>query len=1297
MASTIPALTRLQIPLEEVKKATEDFDEKHVIARGGFGKVYKGQLSVSGKTVNIAARRLDPEIGSRVNFEFVTEINTLSSLEHENILSLVGFCDENGEKIIINEREATRGSLSMHLSKPTLTWIQRLKICVGVARALRYIHNDEGGRGSSMIHRNINSYTVLLDSKLEAKLSGFEFSKPQSVNDMDRDVRSDPIGITGYMDPSIKETKGVTHKSDIYSFGVVLCEILCGRKAFLPDADADNRYLAPLFRIHYDNGSLNDIIHPDLRHQMTQKSLAEFSQVAYSCLEEKKEKRPKVNDIVVALEKALELEILLKKSEHLKIPLSDITLATKNFSKSCHIRDTDYYEIYTTQLEHFDDEENPSFKERKSNGELSTRHDTVVIYRFSPRQDKTREEKFYTEIKMLHTCKHPSIVKLLGYCDEGSEIILVIEHLSNGYLDDYWKNNLHSEMPVLTWETRLKICIDVANALNYLHTKMEDQKMILHHDIKSSNIALDKNRGAKLIDFGVSLLLPLNQDDEARDEILGEEFYMDPEYSETGKYIRESDVYSFGVVLFEILSGRLADDSTYLEESDQGLAIKARRCFKEGTLIMEMIDPILGEESGENDLILKRIPNKYSLEKFVKIAHRCIAETHDQRPTMKMVVQELQTALFFQMENETQCLDMVEDVNEVKKSVELRLRIANWLKKLEHLKIPLSDILSATENFSESYHLRNFGYYNSYTVELEHFDEGEYSVKEGKSEGERPRRRSNVVINRFVPDEDEMFYTEIKMFDTCKHPMIVKLLGFCDDGYEMILVVEHFSNGYLDHYWENHNGDVPILTWEKRLKICLDIANSLNYLHNEIGDRQSVVHRDIQSNKIVLDENWGAKIADFGFSIIQPHNQDDDEAPYVDKDDYWETDVHMDPEYTNTHKLTRESDVYSFGVVLFEVLCGKLANDSIFIKESDQGLAFVARRCLLEGTLMDWIDPTLKRGPNKDSLDKFVIIAHKCIAETQDQRPTMKVVIQELQEALFFQLKQLDGVSVADEVEEDEIDCPDMVEDVVEVEKSVELEVKELDHLKIPLSDIEWATGSFSKTYNTRDTEYYKSYTTELEHFDEQGANEEELPRKSSTVVINRFNPSAGEEMFYTEIKMLHTCKHPSIVKLLGFCDEASENILVVEHLSKGSLYNHLWYNEKQILTWAQRLKICLDVANALTYLHNGIEDRQSVVHRNIQSNSIALDENWGAKIVDFGYSEFQPPNQDDEASYNENVWVTTVCMDPEYTKTHKLTRESDVYSFGVVLFEVLCGRVADDEIYTEESKEGGLAFVIQS
>ncbi|KAF5824311.1 putative protein kinase RLK-Pelle-CR4L family [Helianthus annuus] len=332
---------------------------------------------------------------------------------------------------------------------------------------------------------------------------------------------------------------------------------------------------------------------------------------------------------------------------HLKIHLNGIKSATNNFSEAYTIASWFSYTLYRAEL-HFFDKENLSCQKGKYEGEHLKGQSTVVLKRYPSGHALYGEEAFFTEIEMFTRVKHPNIVNLLGICVEDSEMVLVTENISNGYLIDYLGDVNH--MRILTWEKRLKIFIDVAHALNYLHYEMEDQKIIINRDITSYSIGLDENWGAKIVNFWVSVFLPPNQEDEALylNNRIGRPSNRDPQYEKTGRLKRESDVYSFGVVLFEILCGRRASDSIYKKKNVRGLGRVARQSFCMGTL-EDMIDPILKEEIGENNVVLNKGPNKDSLHTFIEIAYQCVAETQDQRPTIKVVVKELEKALLFQV------------------------------------------------------------------------------------------------------------------------------------------------------------------------------------------------------------------------------------------------------------------------------------------------------------------------------------------------------------------------------------------------------------------------------------------------------------------------------------------------------------------------------------------------------------------------------------------------------------------------------------------------------------------------
>ncbi|GJW64062.1 kinase-like domain, phloem protein 2-like protein [Tanacetum coccineum] len=298
----------LRVPLEKILSATNNFAEENATGETGFEQRYKGQLLWSDEFIDITVRRLKQD-----EQQFWMEISMLSSLKHKNLVSLVGFCDENDEKLIIIRRE-TRGCLSQYLSDTTmLTWVRRLEISVGVAHALSYIHYDEA-RDFSVIHRKINSVTVSLNDEWEPKLSDFERSMKIWSSKRHHSFNNGVCPyIPGYEDSTLLKTYTVNHKSDMYSFGIVLFELLCGRNSII-DSDS-NKYLAPLAVTHYREERLNEIIAWDLWEQLDSQSFNIFAETAYDCLNEERSQRPNIDEIVTRLEKALELQLEHQKAD----------------------------------------------------------------------------------------------------------------------------------------------------------------------------------------------------------------------------------------------------------------------------------------------------------------------------------------------------------------------------------------------------------------------------------------------------------------------------------------------------------------------------------------------------------------------------------------------------------------------------------------------------------------------------------------------------------------------------------------------------------------------------------------------------------------------------------------------------------------------------------------------------------------------------------------------------------------------------------------------------------------------
>ncbi|XP_071739333.1 receptor-like protein kinase HERK 1 [Rutidosis leptorrhynchoides] len=595
MEQFIRQFPRLKIPLEEILEGTNNFDDKNVIEMGDFGKVYKGKLIRSGKSIKIAARRLSRYHGQR-DVEFFREISALSTLEHENIASLIGFCDENGEMIVLHHRNA-KGSLVMYLSDiTTLSWFHRLKICFNVACAIQYIHNGFGEK-YCLIHRNINSSTILLDKSMSPRLSGFEYSLKQSINQNDEVILCEAIGARGYIDPAIEKRGGVNQKSDIYSFGIVLFEILCGRKAF-----TDNEpLLGQLAKFHYENETLEEIMHPGLWEQIKEsKSFKCFAETAYSCLHKDPTQRPDANQVCDKLYEAYDYV-------HQMIRLQVIVSATNNFSDENLIQDGESGRYYKGKM-------------------LRSAKLTDVVAR---RVGNTYEQiaEFWREINTLHSLSHKNIAYVAGSCDEYGERIIIYERTVHGHLDQNLTDAIN-----LTWIRRLKICLGVAQALAYLHYD------VIHCDISSFKILLDEDWEPRIFGFEHSMkflgswrhrLLSCNHFNTSN--------YREPGYLDATTVIPRYDVYSFGVMLFEVLCGRKAWISG--GGVDQSLPEMAKRHFADKNL-----DEIINKG-------LRKQMDLQSLEIFSDIAYRCLDEQL-RHPTMDQVVKKLDDALARQWKHE---------------------------------------------------------------------------------------------------------------------------------------------------------------------------------------------------------------------------------------------------------------------------------------------------------------------------------------------------------------------------------------------------------------------------------------------------------------------------------------------------------------------------------------------------------------------------------------------------------------------------------------------------------------------
>ncbi|KAI3801919.1 hypothetical protein L1987_30036 [Smallanthus sonchifolius] len=292
---------------EELAMATDGFSDANLLGQGGFGYVHKGVLP-NGKEVAVKQLRVGSGQGER---EFQAEVEIISRVHHKHLVSLVGYCISGSHRLLVYEF-VPNNTMEYHLhgkNRPVMEFATRMRIALGSAKGLAYLHEDCHPK---IIHRDIKAANILTDFSYEAKVADFGLAKITS--DVATHVSTRVMGTFGYLAPEYASSGKLTEKSDVFSFGVMLLELITGRRpvdssdTFMDDSLVD--WARPLLTRALEDGNFDSIVDSRLQRNYNHNEMTRMVSCAAACVRHSARRRPKMSHVVRALEGDMSLSDL---------------------------------------------------------------------------------------------------------------------------------------------------------------------------------------------------------------------------------------------------------------------------------------------------------------------------------------------------------------------------------------------------------------------------------------------------------------------------------------------------------------------------------------------------------------------------------------------------------------------------------------------------------------------------------------------------------------------------------------------------------------------------------------------------------------------------------------------------------------------------------------------------------------------------------------------------------------------------------------------------------------------------
>ncbi|XP_037472105.1 tyrosine-protein kinase JAK2-like isoform X2 [Triticum dicoccoides] len=577
-----------RLSYQYLKDITNDFGKE--VGRGAYGTVYKGTCE-NGEEIAVKVLR---NMTGLDNKEFEKEFENLRRLKHQNVVELLGFCNEsekvvaeyNGKLVTAQEMHTAlcfefvcNGSLADYISDDPclgLNWQILYKIIKGICQGLKYLRH---GLEVPVWHLDLKPANILLDKDMIPKLADFGLSK--LLGDENTRKSISPVGTCGYSPPEYVKEGLMTKEFDIFGLGVIIAKLMAGRKRYSKIDDMKEKMF--IKRVH---GSWRK----KMRETLSPKQLEVYCeqvkiciQIAMECMKPDRQERPTIQSIISRLEQT---EILIgnlelkteqffdaetvrpwgglqvthpemaagfsrgktdggktgaASAQRNELPLQLLRNITDQFSEERRLRTGAFGTVYKGILE---------------DGEV------IAVKILAENSPVARDRTFNNEVQNLMALKNENVLPLVGCCYEGQKKVMIhngryiaadvyegllcYEYLPKGSL----QRNLFEVPKKMDWQTRFKIIKGVCKGLLFLHSIP-----IIHMDLKPENIWLDNYVRPKIADFGLSRLFGQEQTRMNTKNVVGSYGYIAPEYLYRGEISTMSDIYSLGVLIMETSTG----------------------------------------------------------------------------------------------------------------------------------------------------------------------------------------------------------------------------------------------------------------------------------------------------------------------------------------------------------------------------------------------------------------------------------------------------------------------------------------------------------------------------------------------------------------------------------------------------------------------------------------------------------------------------------------------------------------------------------------------------------------------